>query len=268
MKILEILLRHRSLPGHIQAVYVQNIMKLFTRIVTGMLEKSIVSEVVEICDLLLKKLPIFVSSNHIEVQERASSAYALVELLREQFDDSVTDMLSEAPTQNFSVDAIEIIEEMAILFAGDLNPVAPKAQRKVPIPDGLDLDAWINPPPEDSSSSSDDEQGDLFVTEENEQKEKIVDLSPGEVQRIREARQFEQSHNPNYLKTTKNSKSKSSDVSPDSVNDIPIAELALDVPLKVTSNFNAFSVLIDSCFHSKVIFGFQQRRRSDRINIL
>ncbi|KAF8571885.1 hypothetical protein P879_02108 [Paragonimus westermani] len=37
--------------------------------------------------------------------------------------------------------------ELALLFAGEINPVAPKAQRKVPVPEGLDLDAWINPPP-------------------------------------------------------------------------------------------------------------------------
>ena len=37
--------------------------------------------------------------------------------------------------------------ELAAMFAGELNPVAPKAQRKVPLPEGLDLDAWINEPP-------------------------------------------------------------------------------------------------------------------------
>jgi len=35
------------------------------------------------------------------------------------------------------------------LKKGDLNPVAPKAQKKVPIPEGLDLDEWINDPPSD-----------------------------------------------------------------------------------------------------------------------
>ena len=28
--------------------------------------------------------------------------------------------------------------------------VAPKAQKKVPVPEGLDLDAWINEPPSES----------------------------------------------------------------------------------------------------------------------
>lgn len=45
--------------------------------------------------------------------------------------------------------------ELAALFAGELNPVAPKAQRKVPVPEGLDLDAWINEPPTPTRSGSD-----------------------------------------------------------------------------------------------------------------
>lgn len=71
-----------------------------------------------------------------------------------------------------------ITDELSALFAGDLNPVAPKAQKKVPIPEGyvhivtyinytilciyhrLDLDTWINPPPEESESSSDNEDMD------------------------------------------------------------------------------------------------------------
>lgn len=39
-----------------------------------------------------------------------------------------------------------IINELSALFTGEIIPVAPKAQKKVPIPEGLDLDAWINPP--------------------------------------------------------------------------------------------------------------------------
>ncbi len=31
---------------------------------------------------------------------------------------------------------VEVAEEVTALFAGELNPVAPKAQKKVPIPDG------------------------------------------------------------------------------------------------------------------------------------
>lgn len=164
------------MPGHIQGVYVQNIVKLFIRITTGLLEKSDTNKIVEVCNLLLKKLPTFISSGHIEVQERASSAFVLIEMLRDHLAPSESvknaDILEietnegesvNGKVQEIPVGAIEIVQEMALLFAGDLNPVAPKAQRKVQLPEGLNLDEWINPPPDDSSSSSEDEQTDLFV---------------------------------------------------------------------------------------------------------
>ena len=31
---------------------------------------------------------------------------------------------------------LPVADDVCTLFAGDLNPVAPKAQRKVPVPDG------------------------------------------------------------------------------------------------------------------------------------
>lgn len=50
---------------------------------------------------------------------------------------------------------------------------------------------------------------------------------------MREARRIEQSHNPNYLKskTTKNHKSEEQK---DNIEDIPIQEIVLDVPIKIT----------------------------------
>lgn len=200
-KTLNILLKQRSLPGHIQGVYVQNILKLFTRIMTGLLERNDIAEIVSLCNLLLKKLPVFISSGHIEVQERASSAFVLVQMLREQFpsnDPEVADadsmlvmtdkpeIVDEPEAESIPISAIEIVQEMAVLFAGDLNPVAPKAQKKVPIPDGLDLDAWINPPPAESSDSSDEEQTELFIAnDEHEQKRpKKSDLTPEEMEQV------------------------------------------------------------------------------------
>ena len=54
---------------------------------------------------------------------------------------------ASSPAQGENLDL-----ELAGLFDGELNPVAAKAQRKVPVPEGLDLDEWINSPP-----ASDDE---------------------------------------------------------------------------------------------------------------
>lgn len=45
---LGILLKPRSLPGHIQGVYVQNIIKLFTRVVTDQLERRVVPDILKV----------------------------------------------------------------------------------------------------------------------------------------------------------------------------------------------------------------------------
>lgn len=198
-------MKQRTLPGHIQGVYVQNILKLFTRVLTGLLERNDVNQIVSLCNLLLKKLPNFISSGHIEVQERASSAFVLIQMLKEQFPSSdaidVDSLLVEteqldnqnnleeidSDATSIPIGAIEIVQEMAVLFAGDLNPVAPKAQRKVPVPDGLDLDAWINPPPAESSESSDEEQTDLFIANDTEEQERQhkTDITPEEIEQVR-----------------------------------------------------------------------------------
>lgn len=233
----------------------QNILKLFTRVATSLIEKKDPKHIVQLCNVLLKKLPTFISSGHIEVQERASSAFVLIEMLRDQFgavgdaeivvpqtDDILSDIpVNEAPVAEANNEihplAVDIITEMAVLFTGDLNPVAPKAQRKVQLPDGLDLDEWINPPPAESSSSSEDEQANLFVSNdhvENESKSRTIELTEDERHQMREARRIEQSHNPNYLKSDKKSSHKSRKTNDDDCNDIPIAELALEIPLQIT----------------------------------
>lgn len=202
-KTLNILLKPRALPGHIQGVYVQNILKLFIRIVTGLMELNNCDEIVTLCNMLQKKLPVFVSSGHIEVQERASSALVLIQMLREKFPPTeihVNDVNSllvetekpEEPTDGFSqnvsipIEAIEIVQEMAMLFAGDLNPVAPKAQKKVPVPEGLNLDDWINQASSDSSESSEGEQREFFIADnKNEQDRKTKpDLTPEVAEKV------------------------------------------------------------------------------------
>ena len=62
----------------------------------------------------------FVSSGDLEVQERASSAIHLVRLVSKQ---------AAKGEGGYAA-------EVAALFAGELNPVAPKAQRKVQLPEG------------------------------------------------------------------------------------------------------------------------------------
>lgn len=201
---------------------------------------------------MLDKLQHFNGSNDIEVQERANSACMLIEMLRKQLAIPAED--STIPTL-----AIEIVQEMALLFAGELIPVAPKAQRKVPLPDGLDLDEWINaPPPEDaSSSSSEHDKDELFVSSSHAdgnagtaggggaghgsgshtagKRRTSLELTPEQMERQRMARLIEQSNNPHYLKSTPvpnvvgSSSNNSNADQYDNIDDIPITELPLDI---------------------------------------
>ncbi|XP_034656961.1 AP-3 complex subunit delta isoform X1 [Drosophila subobscura] len=267
-KTLNILLRPRQLPGHIQGVYVQNVIKLFARLATSCLELQDLPGIVRLCDHVLDKLQHFNGSSDIEVQERASSACMLIEMLRSQLTATATgtatgtatatltdesSMAMETAESGIPTLAIEIVQEMTLLFAGELIPVAPKAQRKVPLPDGLDLDEWINaPPPEDnpSSSSSEHDKEELFVSAAQAaagtgaghdaghagagKRRKSLELTPEQMERQRLARLIEQSNNPHYLKSTNASASASGGGASnadqyDNIDDIPITELPLDM---------------------------------------
>lgn len=248
-KTLNILLRPRQLPGHIQGVYVQNVIKLFARLATTCLELQDLAGLIRLCDHVLDKLQHFNGSSDIEVQERANSACMLIEMLRTQLATSEDAMDTTTTESGIPPLAIEIVQEMTLLFAGELIPVAPKAQRKVPLPDGLDLDEWINaPPPEDvaSSSSSDHDKDELFVSSSQggsglgdgggggngsgAKRRQSLELTPEQLERQRTARLMEQSNNPHYLKSTPSATSTSANADQyDNIDDIPITELPLDM---------------------------------------
>lgn len=61
-----------SLPGHIQSVYVQNVPKLYARIVKKAEEEDDNDLIKETTQMMLEKIPMFVQSADLEVQERAS----------------------------------------------------------------------------------------------------------------------------------------------------------------------------------------------------
>lgn len=205
----KILLRGSLIPGHIQAVYVQNLMKLYVNLVEKAINAGDLAGLKRITDNLYQKLPDYISSGDIEVQERACSAQVIMELIKTTIgditvipvakQDNLLDEVQDEVEQNgtetpmMPQELSELLEELKSLFEGDLMPVAQKAQRKVQLPDGLDLEEWINGPPSESEDSSDEESKNdgLFVNtvagNENEagsSRKDSFEVTPEEMEKV------------------------------------------------------------------------------------
>ncbi|XP_052900698.1 AP-3 complex subunit delta [Anopheles moucheti] len=298
-RTLGVLLQPKPVAGHIQAVYVQNALKLFAHLVGEAVRHRDAAAIDSYCQKLHEGLRSYLSSADIEVQERASSVYFLVAMLRESLGAAeptvpLGGLLELAPdtlansnegeeditygttntTSGYATAAWDEIEQIASdlqgLFASELNPVAPKAQRKVQLPEELDLDEWINQPPESADASSadggtsDDDKFPLFLTDgagrggaggEREtnggggsRSYKRIEYTQEELDKMRQARLLEQTNNPNYLKPAK----KKTDYQHDAYEDIPIAEIALEVPLQIHSTKRSDKYLMDTDRSSRV----------------
>ncbi|KAK3868287.1 hypothetical protein Pcinc_026301 [Petrolisthes cinctipes] len=204
-----------SLPGHIQATYVHNMLKLYTHIIATAEEEDDAEMIQEVTNLLLERLPVFVSSGDLEVQERASCIVQIVTYV-----------------QKCHQHGDKIGPELSALMAGELNPVAPKAQKKVPLPEGLDLDAWINDPPSESEDDEDEAyKKEIFVKHESTSKHKKEKYEPTEeeLQKLREARKAEQASNPYYVKNSAASVQGFTRVD----QEVAVEPIYLNVPLKI-----------------------------------
>lgn len=108
-------------PGELLSIYVQSIAKLYALL----LAKAETAEddcwdcVESLDNLVLSKLHEFTFADHLEAQERACN---LVELVR--------------CVEHEHARHVRMASEVGRLFEGELNPVAAKAQRRVPVPEG------------------------------------------------------------------------------------------------------------------------------------
>ncbi|CAF2526332.1 unnamed protein product [Rotaria sp. Silwood2] len=196
-------------PGHIQSVYYQNILKIITYLIQSPNNDETLTQ--QLISLTIDKMSLFLSSGDVEAQERAS---VILHILK------TTLKLIEKSGFN--------VNELSALFDGVLNPVAPKAQRKVAVPNGLDLDAWINDPPSDSedesvtTSSRYYDNNSLFYGDNGEnynlnsysgetvnyqKSKKYVEPTVEELEHQRESRKQSEQMNPFYLKDSKKPKS-------------------------------------------------------------
>lgn len=227
-----------SLPGHIQAVYVQNIVKLYAKLLANQEEEEdAVSQ--PLGEMLVEKLSVFVQSADLEVQERASCVLQLIKYVIK-----------------LQGKGVNCIEEVSSLFRGELNPVAAKAQKKVQVPEGLDLDKWINDPPSDSSEEE-EEMETIFETanEHMDLKQKYESEDEEEMKKRREQRKLDQLSNPHYLKMSSkvDNQEKRKELA---VDEIPMANIELPVSLKVSRG-----VALDKKYASKKT---KKRRKKGR----
>jgi len=116
-----------------------------------------------------------------------------------------------------------LVEQFALLFSEVLNPVNPKAQKKVPVPSGLDLDANINEPEEDEEEEEDKDDGYSLETKEDEPEAPRKPLTKEEREEAHERMRLtkaRQANDPFYLKDLK-----TKDIT---IDDIPEKHLAKD----------------------------------------
>jgi len=158
LQVLELMVATRvsQMPARIQATFMQNTLKFFAKMVAGEAalkeeeeeedeedeeEEEEEPEKIEPCtpevlkeaaQMLLNKLPLFTHSTHVEVQERACIALQLAKLYI-----------------SCSEKGVDIGAQLFALFDEPLLPVSKAAQRKVPIPAGLDLDTPFFEEPEE-----------------------------------------------------------------------------------------------------------------------
>lgn len=141
---------------HMQVVYMQNATKVFSAAC-----RHVASDVTLelIITLLRDRLLVFMQSVHVEVQERATTFRNLLSsldiLASEQpkqakpqtpSEDPLNDLLNQPHEASGGVSAARLNKHLLhALSAEQLQPVNPKAQRKVPVPEGLDLDAPFSP---------------------------------------------------------------------------------------------------------------------------
>ena len=172
LQVLELMLQARisQLPARIQATFMQNVLKFFSKMVAGEIavkpeeddddeedeedddeeeeeeEEPIKVEpckpevLAEAAQMVLNKLPLFTHSTHVEVQERACLAYELAKLYVSSKEGGV-----------------DIGAQLFALFDEALLPVSKAAQRKVPVPEGLDLDTPFFTEPADEDDDDDDD---------------------------------------------------------------------------------------------------------------
>ncbi|KAL0061526.1 AP-3 complex subunit delta [Marasmius tenuissimus] len=179
-KLIPLLLREEisRLQPDIIAVYLQAALKVFGYWGADLAQRWSEDDLEELKDLVRlvsTRMGEFITSPHIEVQERAANTAQLFNFVQ-------ADLNSYRPRHDaLAGTSLDPIAEPTFpkslylvqpLFSSyELNPVAQTAQGSVPVPEGLDLDAWIVPPPVVAESKLDNDEKKTKKTKKGKGKE-------------------------------------------------------------------------------------------------
>ncbi|KAL4705006.1 hypothetical protein ACJJTC_009794 [Scirpophaga incertulas] len=255
-----------------RAVCVHAALKLAARLLRRLEARADRAAALHIIRETLAGLTPLLSSEDMEVQERAHNAHALLTIVLQKISPEDTESIltyehsnglekHEEEELNGEVSksfSDGLIEELADLFEGELKPVAAKAQKKVPMPADLDLGQWMSRDHWSSDSSSSEDEEIAVFSEPPPDPRPTAQFTPEELEMLREARRQEQANNPHYLK----------DDSPRAYqqDDIPIAEIALEVPLEIhTKRSDKYLISRESSKKTKKEKRSSKKRKSKKI---
>jgi len=185
-----------TLPAPVQAAYVQCLLKVLAAAAAAAAKADAGAAFARLAASVLDRLHAFAQSAHVEVQERACLAQQLLATLGVPFTPLATpasaaaakaaadaELLAlasgDAPAAkpaspaklaaglaplDFDVKLVAAI--LSSLFAEQLKPVNSKAQKRVPVPAGLSLDAWINADAA-AAAAAEDELGAFAISFED-----------------------------------------------------------------------------------------------------
>lgn len=83
-KTLKGMLKYKSLPQHIEAIFIQNILKIFAYVMEQYEVNRQYDDILSLCDLISEKIYESLKSGELEVQERASTTWVILKIVQEE----------------------------------------------------------------------------------------------------------------------------------------------------------------------------------------
>lgn len=78
------MLKYKSLPQHIESVFIHNIVKLFAHLMEKYEAAGNYDAILELSDSIASKMNESIKSGELEVQERASTAVIIISIVKDE----------------------------------------------------------------------------------------------------------------------------------------------------------------------------------------